>query len=136
MEIIKKRFNTKCGGGGSLTFLEGERDIPFAIRRVFYIYNLEDGAHRGFHAHKTLHECLICVSGSCEVLLDNGAQRATVSLNDPSEGLCVGPDVWREMYAFSPGAVLLVLASDYYDEADYIRDYDMFLEWIRERENR
>lgn len=134
MEIVKKSFNTKCGGG-LLTFLESERDIPFAVRRVYYIYDLEDGARRGFHAHKTLRQYLICVCGSCEILLDNGAQQATVSLNGPSEGLYVGPNVWHEMYAFSPGAVLLVLASDYYDENDYIRNYDMFLDWIRERKN-
>ena len=135
MEIVKKRFNTRCGAGGSLTFLESERDVPFAIRRVYYIYDLEDGAHRGFHAHKTLHQYLICIHGSCEILLDDGVQRAVVSLSCPNEGLYVGPDVWHEMYAFSPGAVLLVLASDYYDETDYIRDYDIFLEWIRERKN-
>lgn len=131
MEIIKKRFNTKCSSSGSLTFLEGKRDIPFEVRRIYYIYDLAQGAHRGFHAHKELHQYLICVHGSCEILLDDGAQRETVLLNEPGEGLYVGPAVWREMYAFSPGAVLLVLASEFYDEDDYIRDYDRFLSYAK-----
>lgn len=133
MEIIKKKFNTKCADSGSLTFLEAERDIPFPIRRIYYIYDLAQKAHRGFHAHKTLRQYLICVHGSCEILLDDGIQQETVLLNDPGEGLCVDPNIWHEMYAFSPGAVLLVLASKYYDENDYIRDYDGFLKYVKER---
>lgn len=131
MEIIKQRFNTKRTSSGSLTFLEGKRDIPFEVRRIYYIYDLAQGAHRGFHAHKALHQYLICVHGNCEILLDDGTQRETVLLNNPGEGLYVGPGVWREMYAFSPGAVLLVLASEFYDEDDYIRDYDRFLNYAR-----
>ena len=129
MEIITKQFNTKHTDSGTLTVLESERDIPFTVKRVYYIYDLAQKAHRGFHAHKKLRQYLVCVHGNCEILLDDGVQRNTVLLSDPSEGLYVGPGVWREMYAFSHEAVLLVLASEYYDESDYIRDYDLFLRY-------
>jgi len=134
MEITKRKFNTKRADSGSLTFLEGEKDIPFAVRRIYYINDLANGAHRGFHAHKALHQYLICVHGSCKVLLDDGRQREIVLLDNPGEGLYVGPDTWREMYSFSPEAVLLVLASEYYDENDYIRNYDLFLNYMKEKD--
>ena len=132
MELIKKKFNTKRTDSGVLTFLESERDVPFAVKRVYYIYDLAQEAHRGFHAHKALRQYLICVHGKCEILLDDGVQRKTVLLSDPSEGLYVGSGIWREMYAFSHEAVLLVLASEYFDESDYIRDYDLFLQYVNE----
>ena len=92
------------------------------------------GVRRGFHAHRDLQQVLICVSGSCKIHLDNGRETAEVLLDKPWEGLYISNDMWREMYDFSEGAVLLVLASRHYDEADYIRDYDAFLEMIREKE--
>lgn len=130
MDVVKKKFNIKTTGSGTLAFLESGRDVPFPIQRVYYIYDLADGAHRGFHAHKTLQQYLICIHGSCKILLDQGSEREIISLASPDVGLYVGPGTWREMYDFSPGAVLLVLASDYYEESDYIRDYGQFLKYI------
>lgn len=116
---------------GTLTAVEGERDVPFPIRRIYYIYEVDAGAHRGYHAHKTLKQLLICVHGSCRLLLDNGLERQVVRLSDPAEGLYIGEPIWREMFDFSPGAVLLALVSAPYDPSDYIRDYGEFLEYIR-----
>lgn len=131
MEIKTTEFRTSRNQTGALTFIEGCRDIPFEINRIYYIYDVLPGERRGYHAHKTLEQYLICVHGSCEILLDNGAERVTVQLSAPHEGLYVGRGLWREMYNFSDGAVLLVLASNYYTEDDYIRDYQAFLDYIR-----
>lgn len=127
MEIIKKTFAERVNATGKLTFLESERDIPFEIRRAYYIYDIAKGERRGFHAHKQLEQYLICVKGECTILLEDSKEKTEVVLNRPNEGLYVGPGVWHEMFDFSEDAVLLVLASDYYDEADYIRSYDEFL---------
>lgn len=114
---------------GSLTFLEGNKDIPFQIKRIYYLYNLND-AHRGFHAHKNLNQVAICVSGSCTFVLDNGKEKQEIKLSKPNEGLFIDKMIWHEMKDFSKDAVLLVLASEYYDEADYIRNYDEFLKLV------
>lgn len=132
MEIKIITFPKHANSAGSLTFLEAKRDIPFAIKRVYYIFDVADGARRGLHAHKKLQQVLICIHGSCKVLLDDGAEKVVVELMDPTKGLVVGNAVWREMFDFSPGAVLLVLASEYYDESDYIRDYHEFLSYLKE----
>lgn len=132
MEIRKIRFTRHTNETGSLAFLESVRDIPFSIKRVYYIFDVAKGAHRGFHGHKKLQQVLICIRGSCKVLLDDGVEKAVVELNDPTEGLYGGNAVWREMFEFSSGAVLLVLASEYFDESDYIRDYKEFLSYVRE----
>ncbi|MDF2857029.1 MAG: WxcM-like protein [Neobacillus sp.] len=134
MEITKSKYRSICDDKGKLTFLEsgGGKDIPFAIQRVYYIYEVLPGERRGFHAHKKLEQYLICIAGSCTILLDDGSEMKHVTLNDPSEGLYIGPGTWREMYNFSPEAVLLVLASEHYDENDYIRDYDRFLAYLKE----
>ncbi len=116
-----------------LVAIEENREIPFDIKRVYYIYNTNDNIARGFHAHRQLQQMLICVHGSCKVVLDDGYNRETVLLNDPSEGLYIANDIWREMYDFSTDAVLLVLASELYDEADYIRNYDDFRKMISEK---
>lgn len=131
MMIINK-FNAQQHGDsrGQLVALEEKKEIPFDIKRVYYIYDTQDGVRRGFHAHKSLKQLLICVHGSCKVLLDNGKERETVLLDKPYEGIFIQSNMWREMYDFSPGAVLLVLASEIYDESDYIRDYDKFLEMV------
>ena len=96
------------------------------------MYDTKDGVRRGFHAHKCLEQILICIHGSCKVLLDNGKEKKVVSLEKPYEGLYVPNNMWREMYDFSSDAVLLVLASEVYDEADYIRDYQEFLTLLGE----
>lgn len=130
MEIKTQSFHQRVNDTGSLSFLEGEKDIPFPIRRVYYIYQVKEGERRGFHAHKKLQQVLLCVHGSCKILLDDGTERRSVELNDPNVGLFIGPSTWREMYDFTSDAVLLVLASEYYDEADYIRNYDDFINYI------
>ena len=100
---------------------------------MYYIYETKEGVRRGFHAHKCLEQILISVSGSCKIHLDNGKETAEVELNDPNEGLYISNAVWREMYDFSPDCVLLVLASELYDERDYIRNYDDFIKYLREK---
>ena len=134
MEIKKIQFPTYCNETGTLSFFESERHIPFDIRRVYYIYDVQGNSRRGFHAHRDLQQVLLCIHGSCKILLDNGTEKETVLLDNPAEGLQIENPIWREMYDFSPGAVLLVMASQYYDEADYIRNYDEFLAYIKENE--
>lgn len=130
MQTIKYVFQQHGDDRGQLVALEEGRDIPFEIKRVYYMYATGEGVHRGFHAHKNLQQILICIHGSCKILLDNGADKKVVSLEKPYEGLYVTNDMWREMYDFSPDAVLMVLASEYYDENDYIRDYEEFLRYV------
>lgn len=133
MQIMKYMFQQHGDDRGMLVALEEYRDIPFEIKRVYYMYDTGEGVHRGFHAHKSLEQILICIHGSCKVLLDNGEEKKIVSLEKQYEGLYVSNDMWREMYDFSPDAVLLVLASDYYNESDYIRNYDEFLKYANQR---
>ncbi len=112
---------------GNLTFIEAGRHIPFDIRRVYYLYDVPGGAERGGHAHKDLHQLIIAMSGSFDIHLDDGFEKKTVHLNRSYSGLYVCPMIWREIDNFSSGAVCMVLASDFYDESDYYRDYDAFL---------
>lgn len=116
---------------GTLVPIEGNASIPFAIKRVYYMYGTMHGVRRGLHAHKTLQQVLICINGSCDILLDNGHIQHTITLNSRSQGLYVAAHVWHEMYNFSSDAVLLALASDHYIESDYIRNYDQFLEVVQ-----
>jgi len=120
---------------GQLIAIEAQKDIPFEIKRVYYIYDTKEGVRRGFHAHKSLQQILVCVHGSCKIHLDNGTESQEVVLDKPTEGLYIASDMWREMYDFSPDAVLLVLASEHYTESDYIRNYDEFLKYIEEKQN-
>lgn len=113
---------------GSLLALEGNKHVPFDIKRVYYIYGTQEGVARGFHAHKKLQQVAICLKGSCRFVMDNGAEKSDVVLNSPSQGLLIDTMQWHEMYDFSCDCILLVLASDVYDEADYIRNYDDFLQ--------
>ena len=126
MHVVKYVFQQHGDERGMLVALEECKDIPFEIKRVYYLYDTKKEVRRGFHAHRSLEQILICIHGSCRVLLDNGAEKKTVSLEKPYEGLYIANDIWREMYDFSPDAVLLVLASDFYREEDYIRDYETF----------
>lgn len=133
MQVIKYAFQQHGDERGQLVALEEFKDIPFEIKRVYYMYDTKEGVHRGFHAHKSLEQILICIHGSCKILLDNGKEKKVVSLEKPYEGLYISNDMWREMFDFSKDAVLLVLASNYYDEEDYIRDYDVFLKSIENK---
>ncbi len=127
MDIKLLNFDIKGDERGSLIALEEYRNIPFEIKRVYYIFDTKEGVVRGKHAHKNLQQVLICVKGSCKILLDNGKERKVITLDSPDKGLYIGSFVWREMYDFSPDCVLMVLADKYYDEEDYIRDYKEFL---------
>lgn len=133
MQVVKYAFQQHGDDRGQLVALEEMKDIPFEIKRVYYMYDTGEGVRRGFHAHKSLEQILICIHGSCKILLDNGSEKKIVPLEKPYEGLYISNDMWREMYDFSPDAVLMVLASDYYKEEDYIRDYDKFLEFVKEK---
>ncbi|MCI8812197.1 MAG: WxcM-like domain-containing protein [Oscillibacter sp.] len=134
MEIVKYRFTEHGDGRGQLIAVEGERDVPFPIRRVYYMYGVGEGIRRGYHAHKQLEQILICMHGSCKIFLDNGRERESVLLDSPGVGLYIGRNMWREMYEFSPDAVLVVLASMPYAESDYIRDYDQFISYVSRQE--
>lgn len=112
---------------GNLTFIEANRHIPFEIPRVYYLYDVPGGAERGGHAHKALHEFIIAISGSFDVVLDDGSHKKRFHLNRSYFGLYICPMIWRELDNFSSGAVCMVLASDFYDESDYLRDYDAYL---------
>ena len=116
---------------GNLTVVQSEGTVPFDIRRVFYLYDIPGGEARGAHAHKTCHQFLVAASGSFEVALDDGTEKRTVFLNRPFMGLHIPPGIWAAEQEFSSGAVCLVLASEPYDEADYIRDYQDFLDFIQ-----
>ena len=133
MQVVKYAFQQHGDERGQLVALEEFKDIPFEIKRVYYMYDTGEGVHRGFHAHRKLEQILICIHGSCKVLLDNGEEKKVISLEKPYEGLYISNDMWREMFDFSPDAVLMVLASELYDESDYIRDYDEFIKMVNEK---
>ena len=133
MQIVKYQFQQHGDDRGQLVSLEEFTDIPFRIKRVYYMYDTIPDAVRGKHAHKSLQQILICIHGSCKVSLDNGTEKKTVFLERPYEGLYIANDMWREMFDFSKDCVLLVFASEVYDESDYIRDYDTFLEMVRKK---
>lgn len=116
---------------GNLTFIEAQRNVPFEIRRVYYLYDVPGGATRAGHGHKTLQQLIIAMSGSFDVVLDDGFTRERFHLNRSYSGLYVSPMMWREIDNFSSGSVCMVLASDYYDEADYFRTYEEFLKAIK-----
>lgn len=111
---------------GNLTYVEGSRHIPFDIKRVYYLYDVPGGAQRGGHAHRQLHQIIIAMSGSFDVVLDDGSRNRRYHLNRSYYGLYVAPMMWREIDNFSSGSVCMVLASDYFDEADYFREYSDF----------
>ena len=112
---------------GNLTFIEGSRQVPFDIKRVYYLYDVPGGAERGGHAHRELHQFIIAMSGSFDVILKDGSIEQRIHLNRSYFGLYICPMVWRELDNFSSGSVCLVLASNLYDEADYYRDFNEFL---------
>jgi len=114
---------------GNITPVTGDSDIPFAINRIYYLYDVPGGEVRGGHAHYELQQLIVAASGSFDVVIDDGQNKKTVTLNRPNFGLVVTPGIWRDLMNFSSGAVLLVLASLPYDEADYIRDYKKFIDY-------
>lgn len=132
MEIRTIEFPEHGDERGTLVAIEENRDIPFEVKRVYYMYDTTKGTTRGRHAHKELKQVLICVHGSCTIMLDDGSERVDVLLDRPNVGLYVDSVLWREMHSFSPDTVLMVLASEYYAEADYIRDYSDFLTYVEE----
>lgn len=128
MTLIKTiKFTSLGDKRGGLISLDDKSNIPFNIKRVYYIFDTEKDVSRGFHAHKNLQQVAICVKGSCRFILDDGKSRESVVLDSPNVGLYIDNNKWREMHEFSENCVLMVLASDYYDETDYIRNYNEFL---------
>ena len=112
---------------GNITVVENNKTIPFEIKRAYYLYDVPGGEERGGHAHKELRQLIISASGSFDVIIDDGKVKRSITLNRPYIGLLVVPGIWRELINFSSGAICMVLASDLYDENDYIRDYNEFL---------
>jgi dTDP-4-dehydrorhamnose 3,5-epimerase-like enzyme len=124
------------GIDGTISVAESLTHVPFKIKRVYYIYDLNNpDAVRGKHAHKELEQVLFCISGSCSIGLDDGTHRREILLDDPSEGVYLGVELWHTMHNFSKNCILLVLASDAYKESDYIRNYDDFLEYIKKHDD-
>ena len=124
-------FKTLGDERGSLIAIEEGYNAPFQIKRVYYIFDTQQGVERGFHAHVNLKQIAIVVKGSCTFILDNGTKREEIELNNPTQGLLIEGLIWREMKNFSADCVLVVLASEHYDESDYIRDYNKFLEEVQ-----
>lgn len=116
---------------GNLTFIESGNHIPFDIKRVYYLYDVPGGSSRAAHGHKNLHQLMIAMSGSFDVTLDDGNEKKTFHLNRSYFGLYIPPMLWRDLDNFSSGAVCMVLASDFYDEEDYYRSYENFIEDVR-----
>lgn len=131
MSLIRTLYFPPLGDHrGHLVALEANKTVPFDIKRVYYLFDTKEGIARGFHAHKKLKQVAVCVKGSCRFVLDNGRSKEFIVLDKATTGLLIEGLVWREMHDFSPDCVLLVMASEHYDEADYIRDYQQFLEEV------
>ena len=125
-------FQVHGDSRGKLVALENLKEIPFEVKRVYYMFDTLPNEARGFHAHKNLEQIIIAMDGACRFILDDGEKREQVLLNRPDVGLYIGKNMWREMHDFSYGCKLVVLASEYYDEKEYIRSYDEFLKTIRD----
>lgn len=128
--MLKKIIDFKINGDdrGSLIAIENNHNVPFDIKRVYYIFDTKSDVRRGFHAHKDLKQLAICVKGSCKFLLDDGNTKEIIKLDNPNQGLLLEGLIWREMFDFSEDCVLMVLADQYYDPADYIKEYSKFIE--------
>jgi len=120
---------------GNVTVVEEQKNIPFDIKRIYYLYDIPGGEARGGHAHKELYQLIVAAGGSFNVLLDDGINKKIVTLNRPNYGLLVVPGIWRELFEFSSGAISLVLASHIYDENDYIREYSNYLDFMNDTSN-
>ncbi|WP_040391096.1 FdtA/QdtA family cupin domain-containing protein [Cellvibrio sp. BR] len=131
MSLLKRiDLNSLGDERGQLSILEAQKNIPFSIKRVYYLTNMKHDVPRGFHAHKELEQVAVCVAGKCRMLLDNGQAKEDVWLDAPNKAIRIEPMVWHEMHDFSEDCVLLVLASEHYDESDYIRNYSDFIEMV------
>lgn len=135
MTLVKwVEFKVMGDGRGDLVSLEGSKNIPFDIKRVYFLKNMKRDHPRGFHAHKKLKQVLICLAGSCRMVLDNGHVREAVLLNSFNKGIIIENMIWREMHDFSEDCIIMVLADEHYFEADYIRNYDEYKRTIFRRE--
>lgn len=123
------RFKVNDDKWGRLVPIEGNDTVPFDIKRVYYIYDVNEEKRRGFHSHKKLEQVLICVHGTVKILVKTPKEEKVVVLNNPNKGLYIGNNIWREMFDWEDEAVLLVLASEHYDESDYIRNYDDYVKY-------
>ena len=133
MSLIKTIILNYLGDGrGSLIALEGNKNVPFDIKRVYCIFGTKEGVSRGFHAHRNLKQIAVCIRGSCRFVLDDGMKKEEVILDSATKGLLIEDLIWREMHDFSHDCVLMVLASEHYDESDYIRDYSEFIKEIKQ----
>ena len=124
INVKKVNFNVITDDRGKMIPIEYPKQLEFPLKRIYYIYDVKEGVRRGYHSHNDLEQVLIAVNGSIKILVKTPFEEEVVELSDPSEGLYIGPMVWREMFDFSENSVLLVLASHEYDESDYIRNYD------------
>jgi dTDP-4-dehydrorhamnose 3,5-epimerase-like enzyme len=131
MEIKLVQLQRHGDERGSLVALEDQRNVPFVIRRVYYLFDTKAGVRRGFHAHRELNQLAIIVRGSCRFHLDDGRETVELLLDNPAQGLVLPPLLWHEMYDFSEDCVLMVLADGHYDESDYIRNRDEFVELVK-----
>ena len=127
IEYSLLNFNVRGDHLGNLVALEKGVDFPFEIKRVYYIWGTAEKVVRGKHAHRQLEQVVVCTSGSCDFILDDGKERTTIHLDNPAQGLYIQHNIWREFTNFSKDCVVMVLASEHYDETDYIRNYDEFL---------
>ncbi|WP_261857313.1 sugar 3,4-ketoisomerase [Photobacterium sanguinicancri] len=126
MDVNFINFQSHGDQRGSLVSIERNKNIPFDVRRIYYIFDTKSGVHRGFHAHKKLKQIAVVLKGSCRFILDNGSEKVDLLLDSAEKGLLIESFIWREMYQFSEDCILLVIADSEYDEDDYIRNYDEF----------
>lgn len=131
MKVKKYPFQVHGDERGQLIAIEELKETPFEIKRIYYMFDTKENVRRGYHSHRSLEQILVCVHGSCKIVFDDGYERKEIALDRPDEGVYVGPNIWREMFDFSADAVLMVLASQPYDEKDYIRDYTQFIESVK-----
>jgi len=129
------KFNFSVHGGGKLVAIEGNQDVPFDIKRIYYIHACNEQDRRGFHAHKNLRQVLFAIHGSCKLDLDDGQEKMAITLDSPFEGIYIDRPMWREIYHFTNDCILMVLASEHYAEDDYIRNYDDFIKFTKRENN-
>lgn len=134
MKIKWIELENRSDERGQLIVAESQKNIPFEIKRIYCLYGM-DSKPRGFHAHKDLQQVMVCLAGSCNILIDNGLIKKNISMDTTKQGLFIDKMIWREMNEFSKNCVLMVLASEWYDEEDYIRDYDMFNKEVCNNDN-